>query len=202
MSKRRKKKKSGCLGVAVVALILVLCVAVFIYSDMFSKIRLSIEHSVYPLRYEQEIIDAGEKYGLEPQLISAVIFAESKFDANATSSVGARGLMQIMPDTFSWLTEKRGDDYTAEDLFNPRINIDYGAYYLDYLYDVYGDIYVACAAYNAGSGVVSDWLKDSRYSSDGLTLDFIPYAETSNYVSRIQSATIKYKELYFADNQY
>lgn len=202
MSRKRKKKKTGCVGFAVVALILVLCVAVFIYSDMFSKIRLGIEHSLYPLKYEQEIINAGEKYNLEPELISAVIYAESRFDEEATSSVGARGLMQIMPETFVWLCEKRGDDYTADDLYDPYVNIDYGAYYLSWLYGHFGDIYTACAAYNAGIGAVEEWLESDMYTEDGVTLSYIPYGETSTYVAKIESAVVKYNELYFTDNQY
>ncbi|MDO4419114.1 MAG: lytic transglycosylase domain-containing protein [Ruminococcus sp.] len=202
MSRKRRKKKSGCVGFAVVVLLLVLCVAVFIYTDMFSKIRLSIEHSLYPLKYEQEIIDAGEKYNLEPELISAVIYAESRFDENATSDVGARGLMQIMPETFVWLCEKRGEEYKPDDLYDPFVNLDYGVYYLSWLYEHFGDIYTACAAYNAGIGAVEGWLEKDIYTSDGVTLSYIPYGETSNYVAKIQDATLRYKELYFADNQY
>lgn len=197
MSRKRKKKRSGCVGVAVVALILVLCAAVFIYSDMFSKIRLGIEYAIYPLKYEQEIIDAGEKYGLEPQLIAAVIYAESKFDENATSSAGARGLMQIMPETFQWLCEKRGEQYSADDLYDPYISIDYGAYCLSWLYGHFGDIYTACAAYNAGIGTVEEWLKSDMYTEDGVTLSYIPYGETSSYVAKIEGAVVKYSGLYF-----
>ncbi|MBQ2688134.1 MAG: lytic transglycosylase domain-containing protein [Clostridia bacterium] len=202
MSKKRKKKKSGCVGFAVIALLIILCAAVFIYSDMFSKIRLGIEHSLYPLKYEQEILDAGEKYNLEPELISSVIYAESRFDERATSSVGARGLMQIMPETYSWLCEKRGEEYNIDDLYDPFINIDYGAYYLSWLYSHFGDIYTACAAYNAGIGAVEGWLENDMYSLDGVTLYNIPYGETSNYVAKIEGALVKYQELYFTENEY
>ncbi len=202
MSKKRKKKKSGCVGFAVVVLILVLCVAVFIYSDMFSKIRLGIEHTLYPLKYEQEIIKAGEEYGLEPELIAAVIYAESKFQEGATSSVGARGLMQLMPETFQWLCDKRGETHSSDELYDPYINIDYGAFFLSWLYGHFGDIYTACAAYNAGIGTVEEWLSDEMYTNDGVTLSYIPYGETSNYVAKIQSAVPKYNELYFDNNQY
>ena len=197
MSRKRKKKKSGCVGFAVVAVILVLCAAVFVYSDFFSKIRIGIEHSLYPLKYEQEIIKAGEEYGLEPQLLAAVIYAESRFDENATSSAGARGLMQIMPETFVWLCEKRGEEYSTDDLYDPFINIDYGAYYLSWLYEHFGDVYTACAAYNAGIGAVEGWLQSDVYTNDGVTLSYIPYGETSTYVAKIEGAVEKYSELYF-----
>jgi len=197
MSNKRRKKKSGCVGAVVVAVVLILCAAVFIYTDMFSKIRIGIEHRIYPLKYEQEIIAAGEKYNLEPELIAAVIYAESKFQEDAVSDAGAKGMMQIMPETFLWLCEKRGESYSAEDLYDPFINIDYGAYYLSWLYEHFGDIYTACAAYNAGIGAVEGWLESEAYSSDGVTLRNIPYGETSGYVAKIQSAVNKYRELYF-----
>lgn len=202
MAKKRKKKKSGCVAPVVVVLVLVLCVAVFVYSGMFSKIRLSIEHFVYPLKYEQEIISAAELNSLAPELLCAVIYAESRFDENATSSVGARGLMQMMPETFSEITERKGDTHTEDDLYDPFISIEYGAAYLGYLYDHFGDIYTACAAYNAGIGTVEGWLQNEEYSADGTTLYNIPYGETASYVEKIEHATAKYKELYFADNQY
>ncbi|MBQ7810292.1 MAG: lytic transglycosylase domain-containing protein [Clostridia bacterium] len=202
MTKKRKKKKSGCVGFAVVILILVLCVAVFIYGDMFSKIRIGIEHRIYPLKYEQEIIKAGEKYDLEPQLIAAVIYSESKFQEDATSSVGAMGLMQLMPETFQWLCDKRGEEHSSVELYDPFVNIDYGSYYLSWLYEHFGDIYTACAAYNAGIGAVEGWLESDTYTNDGVTLSYIPYGETSNYVAKIQNAVPKYNELYFDNNQY
>lgn len=202
MAKRRKKKKSGCMSFAVVTLVAVLLVAVFIYSGMFSKIRLSIEHRLYPLKYEQEIIKAGENYGLEPELIAAVIYSESRFQEDATSSVGAMGLMQIMPETFQWLCEKRGESYPKEALYDPFISIDYGSFCLSWLYEHFGDIYTACAAYNAGIGTVEGWLENEEYSSDGVTLYEIPYGETENYVEKIKGAVNKYNELYFDNNQY
>ena len=200
--KRKKKKSSGCLGFVVVTLILVLCVAVFIYSDLFSKIRISIEHRVYPLKYEQEIIEAADEYNLEPGLLSAVIFAESRFQENATSHVGAMGLMQMMPSTFAEIQQRRGESLSSDSLYDPYISIDYGASYLGYLYNHFGDIYTACAAYNAGIGTIEGWLLDEDYSEDGVTLYYIPYGETADYVEKIRDATVKYNELYFADNQY
>lgn len=197
MSKNKKRKSFGCTGFAVVAVVLVLCSAVFVYSGMFSKIRIGIEHSLYPLKYEREILKASELYNLEPELISAVIYAESRFEKDATSGVGARGLMQIMPETFIWLCEKRGAEYTIDDLYSPDINIDYGAYYLSWLYNHFGDIYTACAAYNAGIGAVEDWLLSEEYTEDGKTLSYIPYGETSTYVSKIRGAVVKYRDLYF-----
>lgn len=200
--KRKKKKSSGCLGFVVVTIILVLCVAVFIYSGLFSKIRTGIEHKIYPLKYEQEIIAAADEYNLEPELLSAVIFAESRFQEDATSHVGAMGLMQMMPSTFAEIQQRRGETLDDEALYDPYVSIDYGAAYLGYLYNHFGDIYTACAAYNAGIGTVEGWLLDEDCSEDGVTLYYIPFGETSSYVEKIRNATLKYTELYFADNQY
>ena len=202
MSKRRKKKKRGCVVPVIITLVFVLLVALFVFTDLFSQIRLSIEHQIYPLKYEKEILSAAEDNNIEPELLCAVIYAESKFNENATSSVGARGLMQIMPETFAWLTANSEKSYTADDLYDPLVNIEYGAKYLGDLYAHFGDIYTACAAYNAGSGTVEQWLSDEEYSDDGVTLSYIPYGETSGYVENIKNYTLKYNELYFENNQY
>ena len=107
--------------------------------------------------------------------------------------------MQLMPSSFEWLLQKRGetDKYTSDALFDPAVNIDYGAYLLRYFYDYYGTEQCAVAAYNAGF-VVSDWLADSSYSPDGVTLTEIPYPETSQYVDKVESAKSVYIELYYS----
>ena len=109
--------------------------------------------------------------------------------------------MQIMPETFDWLMEKRGEKgkYTADDLYDPEVNIDYGCYLLRYFLDYYGNEQCAVAAYNAGFEV-SNWLDDPNCSSDGMTLDVIPYPETSEYVEKVESAKDKYNELYFSQD--
>ena len=154
--------------------------------------------TVYPTEYSEYVDVAAEKYEIDKSLIYGVIKTESGFDEDATSRVGALGLMQMMPETFSWLQEYRGveDTYTEEDLLNPEINIDYGCYYLNYLIEYYGNEQCAVAAYNAGF-VVDDWLKDSQYSIDGVTLVKIPYPETAAYVDKVFDAKVKYNQLYF-----
>lgn len=107
--------------------------------------------------------------------------------------------MQIMPSSFDWLQELRDEEgkYDADALFEPEICIDYGSYLLKYFYDYYGNEQCAVAAYNAGF-VVSDWLADPQYSSDGETLNDIPYPETNDYVTKVQSAKEMYEKLYFS----
>ncbi len=154
--------------------------------------------ALYPTEYSEYVDVAAEKYDLDKSLIYGVIKTESNFDEDATSKVGALGLMQMMPETFDWLQEYRGmeDTYTEDDLLTPEINIDYGCYFLKYLYDYYGNEQCAVAAYNAGF-VVDDWLEDPAYSIDGKTLADIPYPETDAYVDKVFDAKVKYNELYF-----
>ena len=143
---------------------------------------------------------AGE-YGLEPWHVAAVVRCESSFDANATSSVGARGLMQIMPDTGEWIAGKfkEADGFDPDSLYDPETNLKYGCWYLNWLMGRYDrDLTLVTSAYHAGHGTVDKWLTDSAVSPDGRTLlrDAIPYASTKAYVSRVLTAYEKYEELY------
>lgn len=195
--RRRKKKKScGCSGFLVTALVFILLVCVVAFTDVLEVLRLKIEMQIYPLNYREEILNASEEYDLEPEYICAVIHTESKFNSIAESTAGAKGLMQIMPETFMWIANLKNETISPELILNPAVNIDYGCYYLRYLADHYGDCYTASAAYNAG-GIVNEWLNNPLYSSDGVTLYSIPYNETSEYVERIRHAEQMYQKLYF-----
>lgn len=154
------------------------------------------QKSVYPLRYTEYVEKYSQEYHLEPALVYAVIRTESNFDADAESRSGARGLMQLMPDTFNWLQKSQKDNYSNEDLFSPEVNIRYGCRYLSMMMKRYDSLHTALCAYNAGSGKVDGWLKDSRYSSDGKNLTRIPYKETQNYAQSVLQSYDKYKKLY------
>ena len=140
----------------------------------------------FPVRY-MDIINyhAGE---LEPSLILAVIMAESSFNPQATSRVGAQGLMQIMPATADDIARRMGmHDFDPQDIWYPEVNIAMGAFYLNWLYARYnGNISLALAAYNAGLGNVDSWLANPELSADGQNLDRIPFPETYNYLNRIE----------------
>ena len=145
--------------------------------------------SVYKLRYESSVKYWAEEYSLDPYLVCSVIWTESKFDKEAESSVGAIGLMQIMPETGEWIADKLDlEDYHTEMLYEEDVNIRFGCWYLRFLLDRFEVTETACAAYNAGQNKVSDWLDLKTYSSDGKTLDVIPYEETAEYVERIKKA--------------
>ncbi len=200
---RRYRSKNSGGGVkvfaAVFAAVVVAAAAVIFVMNFYHKTESNLEKTAYPIEYSNYVEKAAKEYDLEPALIYAVIRTESRFNPDAESSVGARGLMQLMPSSFEWLAEKRGeaDKYTVDDLFNPKVNIDYGCYLLRYFYDYYGSEKCAVAAYNAGF-TVSEWLADSNLSPDGMTLETIPYPETSEYVERVQDAKQKYIKIYFS----
>ncbi|MCL2079448.1 MAG: lytic transglycosylase domain-containing protein [Oscillospiraceae bacterium] len=140
----------------------------------------------YPLHYFDIVSEYAKEYSLAPELVMAVIHAESKFDKDAVSAVGASGLMQIMEETAYWLVPQMGiEDFDYGQIFDPRINIQIGCFYLDMQIKRFEDIETALCAYNAGGGNVQRWLENPDYSSDGKTLDHIPFSETQNYVERV-----------------
>ena len=143
--------------------------------------------TAYPLGYREIVEEEARTQGVDPALVYAVMKAESNFDPDATSHAGARGLMQITPDTFDWLQTKlrEGVSYTADDLYTPRVNIRYGCKFLQILQDEYTEQVTALSAYNAGMGTVNRWLSDPSISEDGVELNRIPYPETERYVSAV-----------------
>lgn len=167
-----------------------------------------ITYSRHPLYYKEDIGKFANKYNIDPYLVAAIIDVESGFDKDAISPKDARGLMQIAEQTGEWgAKELKIDNYKKEDLFDPKVNISFGTWYLNRLEKEFaGDLNLVLAAYNGGSGNVNKWLKDQRYSKDGKRLDKIPFKETENYVKRVSSAYESYKSLYkdvsFEDESY
>ena len=158
-----------------------------------------VDRKIYPHEEYGEIIEkAANTYNLEEPLIYAVINTESHFEPDAESGVGAKGLMQMMPSTFEWLQNLRGESYDEDSLFYPEINIDYGCYFLRYLIDMFGEESTAVAAYNAGFAIVEEWLANPEYSSDGKTLDTIPYPETDEYVKKVEKMKQEYIKRYYS----
>lgn len=156
--------------------ILTLCIVAYIAVSWY-----------YPLKYIQIIEENCRKYNLSPSLVCAVIHTESKFDKDALSQKGASGLMQIVEGTADWAAEEIGlSNYSYNNIFRPEVNIEIGCWMLDRLINQFGDLDKALAAYNAGSGNVSKWLKNEKYSKDGKNLDEIPFAETKNYIKRVR----------------
>ena len=145
-----------------------------------------LNYVLFPLKYENIIINYSNKYNLQPQLVCSVICAESGFNKNAVSNKGAIGLMQLMPSTAKWIYSNIYDnDFNEEKLFNEKINIELGTYYLNYLNNKFDNlIYVLCA-YNAGETTVRSWIADFSYNNKQLNENNIPYPETKKYVKNI-----------------
>lgn len=169
--------------------------AVFIFL-IITTIVLCVVVFSHPTKYSKLILKYSKMYGIEANLVGALINVESTYNPKAVSPVGAVGLMQIMPTTASEISKKLGDDYSSINLFDEDTNIRYGCYYLSYLYLVYGDTTCVLAAYNAGLGNVNSWLKNSEYSADGKHLKYIPFKETREYVYKIIKDRAIYKIYY------
>ena len=152
---------------------------------------------IYPLKYKETIIAQANEYNLEESLVFAVAKAESNFDNSAVSNKGAVGVMQIMPDTFSWLNKKQNKSEDDNDLNDYKTNIKYGCYYLRVLIDYYkGDKTLAICAYNAGMGTVDKWLNnDKNFKTEADNIK-VPYKETERYLKKIIKGQEIYHKLY------
>ncbi len=157
---------------------------------------LSLSKTLYPLRYEKFVKFYTEKYNLEKSFVYAVIKNESNFDPNAVSSADAKGLMQILPETFRWLQSKTKEVLDEDKLFDPETSIKYGCMLYNILFKMFGDKETVVAAYHAGLGNVSKWLKNKEYSSDGIHLEKIPFASTDSYVKKVVKTENIYNRLY------
>ena len=155
----------------------------------------------YPLMYADSIRRISAEYNLSPSLIASVIMNESSFRPTVQSSVGARGLMQLMPDTAEWIAHKlRMDDYRFEMLDDPDTNIRFGCWYLNYLSTLFrGDPLCVVCAYHAGQGEIASWLANPLYSTDGITLnrDSLPDGPTKIYAGRVIRDYGIYQAKYF-----
>jgi soluble lytic murein transglycosylase len=177
--------------VALAALaLLVLAVMVLASSPGVSRVGL-------PLTSADVIREQAAANHVDPALIAAVIYAESKFEPRP-SPTGAQGLMQIEPATAYYLAELSGGArFTASDLATPSVNVAYGSYYLRYLLDHYGsEEMLALAAYNAGLTNVDSWVARARANGESLSRDSIPFPETREYVRRVLSAQRDYRATY------
>jgi soluble lytic murein transglycosylase len=162
----------------------------------------SFHHAVreiaLPLRHEDIIRQQARDKGLDPALIAAVIYAESRFRDGQTSRAGAQGLMQLTPATARMIARKSGGTaFTVGDLGTPQVNIAYGAWYLRYLMGRYaGNETFALAAYNGGEGNVDRWIDAAQRRNEALTIEAIPFSETRTYVQRVQDAEREYRRSY------
>lgn len=149
--------------------------------DWYARMR-------YPLEYEHIVRGHARNYELDPALLAAVIYRESRFEADARSPSGAIGLMQLLPDTAKGIAlHTGGSRFRVRDLYDPEINIRYGSFYLRRLIVKYGDERSALAAYNAGQTNVDRWLEAGQG---------IHFPETRQYVDEVLEARGVYADAY------
>ena len=152
----------------------------------------------YPLQYDDAIRTSSRHNDLDPALVAAIIYAESRFDAGARSEHGAVGLMQVLPETAEQIAgETGGVDFETGDLADPEVNVRYGTYYLRTVLDQFdGDVVAAVAAYNAGAGAVQEWVDQAHAAGHDLRIRDIPYPETRAYVRSVLAARAAYRHAY------
>ena len=187
MLRRRRAARAAALLVVLASVVVLALPAV----------RRIVRDLTLPLAYTSLIRQQARVEHLDPALIAAVIFAETKFDAR-TSPTGALGLMQIEPATAEFLAHRSGGvAFEVSDLAEPAINIRYGAYYLRYLLDQYGgNETLALAAYNGGQTDVADWLAQAHAAGVRFTIAAIRFPQTRAYVARVEHAERSYAREY------
>ena len=177
----------------VMAALAVLAVAAALNAPKISGWAL---RQMYPCRFSETVGREAEEFGLPPELVYAVIKAESGFDHNARSRAGAMGLMQLTEETFLWMAEEHPPENGGLDRYDVDDNVHCGCALLRRLLDHYAAPEVALAAYNAGIGNVDRWLMEPEHSNDGRTLKSIPFPETAAYVKKVTKNWRVYEKLY------
>ncbi|MFZ7102698.1 MAG: lytic transglycosylase domain-containing protein [Peptococcaceae bacterium] len=172
-------------------IIIVFLIISFLNSQLFLKI-------FYPRPHKEIVEDVSKKFSIDSYLVFSVIKVESKFNVKAESAKGARGLMQVLPDTGIWIAgELNYRDFDPDLLYEPEYNIAIGAWYLQYLIKQFdGNLIAALAAYNGGETNVKKWLANGVWSGEFADLQKIPFKETRNYVYKVIMDYKTYQDLY------
>lgn len=178
-----------------VLLLLVILIIAAIFGIKYTAQKLY--KAAYPQDYYETVLKYSEEFDIDENLLFAIIKTESDFEPHVTSNVGARGLTQIMEDTFDWLKLKLNDtNIIYDDMYEAEQNIRYGAFFISYLYKEFGSYETAVCAYHAGRTATAKWLKNEEYSSDGIILTNIPSSDTGHYVKKVMHSFNMYKNLY------
>lgn len=178
---------------------LVLLVLAAMVALSVPPVRRGVERQLYPRKYQDLVEQWAQTYELDPLLVYSFIRTESGFDPDATSTVEARGLMQMTEETFLWLRSKIApdEDLTFGDLYDPAVSIRFGCYYLHLCMERYSnDVATAAAAYHSGWGTVDNLLQMEEHSADGVTLQGFPYNQMNHYVKKITSCYAAYQRIY------
>ena len=185
-----KKQKATLIVLAMIALCLIITsVTVFWILPGVLRARFRLAHVDLIKQYSEE-------YDLDPALVCAVIYTESSFKENAPSRVGAKGLMQIMPQTGQEIADALGEPFSEEMLYDPEVSIRYGCYYLREQLDRFDqNEAVTLAAYNAGPHRAQLWISEYGLDSKGH-IRYIPFGETDRYVDKVLQVRENYANLY------
>ena len=176
-------------------IIITIIILAFLLGIVGTMLTSCVERLFYPRHYSEYVMKYSDKYAVPSELVFAVIKAESKFDSDAVSHVGAVGLMQILPSTCKSIAQYHfGEDSSLVNLYDPETNIRYGVYYLQYLFSMFGSWEKAIIAYNWGPGNLSNFLNSNDYTEGNYKS--IPVKETRNYVNKVMRYWEKYNELY------
>jgi soluble lytic murein transglycosylase len=194
MASRRSKKVRGRKArplrafLTVAGLIVAGVIVTLAISGLFER---GIQEVTLPLRHEDIIRQQSRQKEVDPALIAAVIYKESRF-RDQTSSAGARGLMQITHETADYIERlSGGTEFEYSDLADPDLNIRYGTFYLNWLLDLYdGDLVAALAAYNAGPSNADRW------GGSEMTIEDIDFPETRAYVKGVLEKQREYRHTY------
>ena len=190
--RQRMRRRLWLIGGAAIAALVVAALV----SPVADK---AVKEIALPLRHEDIIRQQAKEKDLDPALIAAVIYQESRFRDGQVSDAGAQGLMQLLPSTAEYIANLSGGTaFQQGDLAAAQVNISYGAYYLRYLERKYrGSDALALAAYNGGEGKLDEWLASA--ADRGETFDpgkHIPFPETSAYVKSVLELREQYREQY------
>lgn len=151
----------------------------------------------YPLNYAQYIEKYSSKYDVDPFLVSAVIYEESRFRPAAYSKRGAIGLMQIIPSTANWISKYiYREKIKTSSLYQPEKNIELGVWYLNYLEKKYGRDDLVLAAYNSGFKNVDKWLNKALIDGKSIDEVEITFIETRQFIDRVKRTRMIYENLY------
>lgn len=169
-----------------------IAIATLVKADYWDDLSLR-----FPVYYSSEVKNNAALHDLDPSIVFGLIRQESIFNKNAESAVGARGLMQLMPKTGMQIARELKEKWQSDNnLFNPDVNVRYGAYYYKQLLrQFHGHFALAIAAYNAGSGRVAKWLPNVASVPADIWIETIPYKETRKYVTSVLSYAIIYQQL-------
>ena len=177
-------------------IILILCAIVLILLIILLNFT-NIQKLIYRQDYSEYVEKYAKENNIDSLLVYAIIKAESNFDDDAVSNKGATGLMQLMNETAEEVAQNESIEFVSNDsLYNPEINIQIGVTYFANLLEIFGNVAIALAAYNAGMGTVQSWIDDGIIKANGSDIENIPYKDTNMYVRKILNDYEIYKKLY------